>query len=52
MFGVPLSNTVGLEKDPPACGSVCDDSNKIPYVGTNVDSQSYIRGAMDMLQRL
>ena len=44
-----LPNPVAVE--PPAYGSVCDDSNKTPYGGRNVDCQSYIRGAMDMLQR-
>ena len=51
LLDLSLPNPVGLEKEPPAYGSVCDDSNKIPYGGTNVDSQSYIRRAMDMLQR-
>ena len=46
-----LSRPNPVAVGPPAYGSVCNDSNKIPYGGTNVDSQSYIRGAMDMLQR-
>ena len=51
LLDLSLPVPVGIENDPSAYGSVNDDSKMYSYKETKIASESYLRGALDMLQR-